>query len=344
MQYNFRRAGAALAALTLTVALAACSGDDTETPTDPGTADPTAVAPTDEATPEPTPEPTPEAEPTVLESLDDITVTGELNQPVTIEVPAPMQVDETQVKVLEQGDGAKVPEGGQVLVHYTGVNGRSGEEFDSSWSAGDQPVPFPLDQVVPGFSKGLVGQQVGSRVLIAITGADGYDPMGGSPPMIEVGDTLVFVVDIVDTQLGGPEGEPVTPADGLPTVSGELDAPEVTIPNGDPPTELVVQTLIKGTGPEVAATDTIVADYQTVSWSTGEVIDQSYGRNPASAQVSRLIQGWVEGIPGQTVGSRVLLVVPPDLAYGESGYEDPPVEGGDTLVYVVDILMSTPGE
>ncbi|MGJ3509266.1 FKBP-type peptidyl-prolyl cis-trans isomerase [Enemella sp. A6] len=348
MQYISRRVGAALVALTLTATLAACSGDDPETSetTEPSVAGPTdgTPAPTEQPTPTPTPEPTPQPEPTTLQNLDAIKVSGELNQKVQVTVPAPMKVDQTQAKVLVQGKGSKVPEGGQVLVHYTGVNGRSGEEFDSSWSRGEEPTPFPLDQVVPGFAKGLAGKQVGSRVLIAMTGKDGYDSMGGNPPTIQVGDTLVFVVDIVGTQLAGPEGDQVQPKAGLPTVSGELNAPKVTIPKSEPPTDLVVQPLIKGKGAEVAPTDTIVADYQMVSWKTGEVIDQSYGRKPASGEVSRLIKGWVEGLPGQTVGSRVLLVVPPNLAYGDSGYDDPKVEGGDTLVFVVDILMSTPAE
>ncbi len=70
---------------------------------------------------------------------------------------------------------------------------------------------------MPGFSKGLTGQKQGSRVLIAMPGADGYDASGGSPQAgIEVGDTLIFVVDIEATTLSGPEGTAVAPKAGLP--------------------------------------------------------------------------------------------------------------------------------
>ena len=62
--------------------------------------------------------------------------------------------------------------------------------------------------MVPGFSKGLTGQKQGSRVLIAMPGTDGYDSSGGNPQAgIEVGDTLIFVVDIVAVPLEGPEGD-----------------------------------------------------------------------------------------------------------------------------------------
>ena len=91
-------------------------------------------------------------------------------------------------------------------VNYYGVNGRTGKKFDESFSRG-QAVTFSLAQVVPGFSKGLTGQKQGSRVLIAMPGSDGYDASGGSPQAgIEVGDTLIFVVDIEATTLSGPEG------------------------------------------------------------------------------------------------------------------------------------------
>lgn len=339
MQFSFRRSATVVAALALSVTLAACSGsDEPEATPDPT---PTAAATTAAPTPTPTPTPTPEPEPTTINDLAEIQIDGDFEQPVTVTVPAPMQVEETLTEVLVDGSGATVPENAQVRVHYTGVNGRTGEVFDSSWSRGEEPTTFRLDQVVTGFAKGLTGQQVGSRVVIAMTGEDGYDSMGGNPPLIEVGDTLVFVVDIIETQLPGPSGETVEPATGLPTVSGDADAPEVSIPDSEPPAELVVQTLIKGEGAEIAASDTIIADYQLLSWSTGEVLDESYGANPASGQVSRLIQGWAQGIPGQTVGSRVLLVIPPELAFGDSGDPDLGIEGGDTLVYVVDLLMAT---
>ena len=54
-----------------------------------------------------------------------------------------------------------------------------------------------------------------------------------------------------------------------------------------------------------------------------------------------MIAGWDEGLVGQTVGSQVLLVVPPDKGYGKDGQPSAGIKGTDTLVFVVDILDAT---
>ena len=174
-----------------------------------------------------------------------------------------------------------------VEVNYYGVNGRSGEMFDESFSTG-KSIAFNLGQVVPGFSKGLVGQRQGSRVLIAMPGSDGYDPSGGNPQAgIEIGDTLIFVVDLVGVQLAGPEGEKVTPKAGLPTVADKNGQPEITVPKTDPPAQLQVQPLIKGKGQEVGQNDTITFDYRWVRWSDGKLLEESYSSEPANAAARR---------------------------------------------------------
>ena len=235
-----------------------------------------------------------------------------------------------------------VKENQTIEVHYYGVNGRSGEMFDESFSGG-QPIAFNLGQVVPGFSKGLVGQRQGSRVLIAMPGSDGYDPSGGNPQAgIELGDTLIFVVDLVGVQLAGPEGEKVTPKAGLPTVTEKDGQPEITIPKTDPPAQLQVQPLIKGKGKEVGPNDTITFDYRWVRWSDGKLLEESYSGEPANAALSGLLPGMVKGLTGQTVGSRVLLVIPPADGYPD-GNPTPSVGPDETLVMVVDILFTEAG-
>lgn len=112
-----------------------------------------------------------------------------------ITVENPFSVDATQVKVLVEGDGAVVPETATVSVCYVGVNGRTGETFDSAYANGS-PATFPLDGVIPGFSKAIANQNVGSKVGVAMTSADGY--ASGNPQAgIEVGDTLVFEISIL---------------------------------------------------------------------------------------------------------------------------------------------------
>jgi peptidylprolyl isomerase len=314
-------------------------GDD-EPATD--AASPTPVAAPTSASPSAPPTPTPTPKPKQIKASNDfdkITVTGGYGEEPKVKVASPWAIDKTRTKVLEPGKGPVVGEGQSVEVNYYGVNGRTGKKFDESFSTG-QPVAFSLAQVVPGFSKGLAGQRQGSRVLIAMPGVDGYDPMGGNPQAaIEVGDTLIFVVDLVDVQLAGPEGSTVPPKEGLPTVTDKGGKPEVTIPESAPPTTLQVQPLIKGKGKKVGANDAITFNYLWVRWSDGKVLEETYGGKSATAELSGLLPGMVKGLTGQTVGSRMLLVIPPADGYPD-GNATPSIKPGETLVIVVDLLFT----
>ncbi len=100
---------------------------------------------------------------------------------------------------LVVGTGAAAARTSTVLVQYVGALWAGGKEFDSSWQSG-QPVPFPLDQVIPGFQQGIAGMKVGGRREIVIPPDLGYGPQGGQPPVIAADDTLVFVVDLLGVQ------------------------------------------------------------------------------------------------------------------------------------------------
>ena len=90
-------------------------------------------------------------------------------------------------------------------MNYYGVNGRTGKRFDDSFSRG-QSIAFPLDQVVPGFSKGLQGQHQGSRVLIAMPGSGRLRRQRRQParPASTSATRSLFVVDIVAVPLTAP--------------------------------------------------------------------------------------------------------------------------------------------
>jgi peptidylprolyl isomerase len=269
-----------------------------------------------------------------------VKVEGDYGKSPTVTVKSPWAIDQTRAEVLQPSNGAVVQPGSTVEVNYYGVNGRTGKRFDDSFSRG-QSIAFPLDQVVPGFSKGLQGQHQGSRVLIAMPGSDGYDSNGGSPQAgINVGDTLLFVVDIVAVPMTGPSGTPVPPKAGLPTVADNAGKPVVTVPKTDPPSSLVVQPLIQGKGKAVGKADSVTLNYAWVDWSTGQVLEQTYGSKPATASLASLIPGLQKGLVGQKVGSRLLLVVPPADGYPQ-GNATPKVNPGETLVFVVDVLFTS---
>src|SRR5207247_6412396 len=120
-------------------------------------------------------------------------------------------------------------------------------------------------------------------------------------------------------------GDTVTPPGGLPTVV--LDGtgkPTITVPPAGTvaPTDLVVQPLIVGTGPVVASGQTITVHYTGVIWGSGKQFDSSWDRGTPidfSIGTGKVIKGWDQALVGQTVGSQVLLVVPPALGYGTTG-------------------------
>ena len=101
--------------------------------------------------------------------------------------------DEFGVSTLIKGAGAVVGSTDIVTVHYSGWLW-DGTAFDSSWTRGE-PAQFSLEQVVPGFTKAIAGQTVGSQVVAILPPADGYGASGSSP--IPPNSTLIFVVDIL---------------------------------------------------------------------------------------------------------------------------------------------------
>jgi peptidylprolyl isomerase len=272
-------------------------------------------------------------------NLDKITVTGAYGKSPKVTLKAPWAIDKTRVKVLKASNGPTVKAGQSVEVNYYGMIGRTGKRFDDSYSTG-RPAAFNLDQVVPGFKKGLIGQRQGSRVIVAMPGKDGYDAAGGNSQIgVEVGDTLLFVIDIVTVQLSGPQGAAIAPKPGLPTVADKGGKPQITVPKTAPPATLQVEPLIKGTGKKVAAADTVTFNYRWVAWKDGRLLEDNYSGKPATAALSTLLLGLQKGLVNQAVGSRVMVVVPPADGY-PNGNPKPKIAPGETLVLVVDLLFT----
>ncbi len=125
------------------------------------------------------------------------------------------------------------------------------------------------------------------------------------------------------------------------TVEGDFgDKPTLAFADSVAPGELVVEVLQEGSGPVVEAGETILCNYLGQVWD-GNVFDNSYDRGqPLEFQVGvgMVIAGWDQGLVGQRVGSRILLSIPSDLGYGDRGVPQAGIRGGDTLVFVTDIV------
>lgn len=106
--------------------------------------------------------------------------------------------------------------------------------------------------------------------------------------------------------------------------------------------ELVCKELVHGDGEVVQKGDTVTVHYSGVVWGKKDPFDSSFARqDPASFPIGEgmLIRAWDETLIGKTVGSRLLIVAPADYAYGKRGVPQAGIKGGDTLVFVVDILQ-----
>ena len=116
--------------------------------------------------------------------------------------------------------------------------------------------------------------------------------------------------------------------------------PEVSIPAEDAPTTLVIEDLVVGTGDEAKAGRNVDVHYVGVAWSTGKQFDASWDRNETfefRLGAGQVIQGWDQGVAGMKVGGRRRLTIPSDLGYGPYGAGGV-IKGGETLVFVVDLL------
>ena len=116
--------------------------------------------------------------------------------------------------------------------------------------------------------------------------------------------------------------------------------PSITVPEGSPPTDLVLDDLVVGDGDEASAGQSVNVHYVGVSWSDGKQFDASWDRNePFSFRLGagEVISGWDQGVAGMKVGGRRRLTIPPHLGYGAAGAGGV-IKGGETLVFVVDLL------
>lgn len=116
--------------------------------------------------------------------------------------------------------------------------------------------------------------------------------------------------------------------------------PDVSIPAGDPPASLVTEDLVVGAGAEASAGSVVEVHYVGVAWSTQRQFDASWDRGDTfefRLGAGQVISGWDEGVAGMRVGGRRRLTIPPDMGYGAHGAGGV-IKGGETLVFVVDLL------
>jgi FKBP-type peptidyl-prolyl cis-trans isomerase len=275
-----------------------------------------------------------------------VKVAGTFGTTPVVTIPKAKAANKLVYKTLIQGTGATVTKTDFMATNFVLYfwNGTSSTLKLNTFTS--NPAMISGD-MMPGLQTALIGQKIGSRILAVIPPAEGYGT-SGNPQIGATGSTtLVFVIDLIKSYADTASATGTQESDGggsLPTVSAHPgSAPTLNIPSAKPPAQLVTKTLIKGTGPKLVKGQYVVTQYTGYIWRTKKVFDSSWQAGSpfgfvVGASPEQVISGWDDGLVGQTVGSRVMLVIPPKDAYGSAGQSQAGITGTDTLVFVVDII------
>lgn len=267
------------------------------------------------------------------DALELIQVTGETDAAPDVDVYTPFRASETQFADVTEGDGA-VPIASTdqlVVIDLSLYAGETGEELVASGYNGDLSQPIPLSQwtaSVPALEEALQCTSEGSRVVVAIA-PGGIDPGAAGSVGLAEDDSAIAVVDVRKVYRASADGSlQYNSGMGLPAVVRAPNGhPGVVVPDGEAPSELVVQTLIKGDGPVVEDDSTVRLHVLSVSWDDKEQLASSWETGQPQSQQMQGQELLQDVLAGQTVGSQVMAVVPAD----QSGTDQ-------AVVFVFDIL------
>lgn len=234
---------------------------------------------------------------------------------------------ELVVSTIRAGNGRAAEAGDRIVIDYTGMRADDGAVFDSSYDR-DIPFDFPLGRggVIAGWDEGLVGAQAGSMLRLDIPSrlAYGDNPPAGS--VIAAGDDLSFVVEV--RAVIAPTTEADAPLDVALTPS--IDALDVT-----------TRDLVVGEGATVEPGDTAVVHMLLVRGDNLTVLFNSWGRDdPVQVvmDVGGSLPGVIEGLEGARVGTRRVISMPPDMAFGADGDPGLGLPAATDLIVIAEVV------
>jgi peptidylprolyl isomerase len=276
-----------------------------------------------------------------------VTVSGNYGKTPTVKIKSPVaSIKTTQRTLVKAGTGKVATKSTQITADFAVYNGTTGKELSSTGFDG-KSVPFTVDSdhILGGLVKTLQCTRAGSRVVGVIPPSEAFGKTGSTG--VGAKDSIVFVADVITVKAPAPAalksatGTVVAPKPGFPTVTFKGKLPTVTIPSTPQPTAFQEEVLIKGNGAKVATDSNIIVNYQLTLWRTGKVVsgnDTYASGQSAPFNTGQVVAGFKQALEGQTIGSRVLVVIPPALGYGSAGQSSAGITGTDDLVFLVDIL------
>jgi peptidylprolyl isomerase len=270
------------------------------------------------------------------DASNGIKVSGKSGAEPKVSFSKGLKVDSTQRTVITGGNGTAVKEGDTIQWSYSLYNGTSGKKIGAiGYTKASPAQEFPISSnTLVGLAHTLVCTNVGSRVAAVIPPEEAFGTSGQSQLGLGASDDLVVVADVVKIV---PPLKPSSWTKDVPTVDTSADIPKVTLPDTAAPTKLEMKVLKKGTGKTVESSSQVTVDYQGTSWDTKEIFDQSYGKTPAQFTANQLVKGFTAAIVGQKAGAQLLVVIPPEYAYGAKSDSNTNDLAGQTLVFLIDI-------
>ncbi|MEV5002097.1 FKBP-type peptidyl-prolyl cis-trans isomerase [Nocardioides sp. LML1-1-1.1] len=295
-----------------------------------------------------------------LKGFDAVSISGKVGETPKLDWKGTMTAEAAKSKVVTKGDGAALKDGDIVKVEFTLADGWTHKvTYDSYQDTKLSRVvrigakaadPTSLSDVLALGLDGQIkaGQTIGSRIAVTVGSDKAFGNYFGSQAAslladLDIGneDGMLYVADIVG--LAKPEGATqaapawapkVVEKDGIPT---GLDFTGVPAPNG----QLRVAVLTKGTGPVVKSGQETILNYVGQLAKGKKPFDESFTRGGFTAVLggaqASVVKGWSQGLVGQTVGSRVILEIPPSLGYGNKA-QGTDIPANSTLYFVVDVL------
>ncbi|MCW2813789.1 MAG: hypothetical protein JWN84_1244 [Nocardioides sp.] len=292
--------------------------------------------------------------------LDAVDISGDVGD-AKVEFTRRMEAGELESETLVEGTGEELADEDKVFVNYVLGNGYTqqatldsvGDDatpIEVTVGADENAEPATLDDVLRNLLRDHVEAGVTRGTRIVLTGSTEamFGGLSQSPALATEGigneDGLVLVADIMDvTVLEGPEGTPGKQPVWAPKLvfngNGPTSFDFAGIPAPAAKDPLLKAVLKKGEGKTVGEGDLLVLDYLGSLHDAAKPFDESYSKEPIQAPAGSFVEGFNEAVAGQTVGSRILIRIPPAKGYGKEGQGET-IPAGSTLYFVVDILAA----
>ena len=270
------------------------------------------------------------------DTMQGVSASGKLGSKPDISFKTPFKVENQTHQVIQEGNGEVIRDGDRVCTRSLALDAKTGKVLNSTWDKSSPECSIVISKKsIPAYYDTFKGLKVNSTVAV------GIDESGSGSSKATESYIMALTFVSRSKNLTRAQGQKVTdlPSD-LPKISlDDKGKPSLDLNGYQPKGGLVVQPLIKGKGAKVGQHQSVSANYTGWLASDGKQFDSSWDRGQASDfSLDQVVKGWQQGLAGQTVGSQVLLVVPPDLGYGSQQQQKIPANS--TLIFVVDILAA----